>query len=388
MPLWSRRRRQAKEVDSQEASVATAEELNGPGSYGSPDDDRARDVLAETIKTLGAFGFDTATREAERFERQCQRWAAHLLTGAAPPIGTADLGPVTESQGEPARRQRRVTRWADLLQFLRLNRRDEQQHVLSTEEGMRTIILELAANLRRAVRDDAQLDQVVSREMNSLNEVVQRNSLADIRTQMARTMRVVTDSISQREQRYQDQLQSMSQHVSELRTDLLLARKKLETDALTQLYNRGAFDAFLAKQVDLCFLTAQPLALLMIDIDHFKKFNDTYGHPGGDAALRAFADVIVRAFPRRNDFVARYGGEEFATVLVDANPDDLPQVCERLLRTVRKLRVPWKDEELQLTCSVGASTYQRGEAVEEFLKRADDALYRAKGEGRNRARMA
>ncbi|HYP77139.1 MAG TPA: GGDEF domain-containing protein [Polyangiaceae bacterium] len=101
----------------------------------------------------------------------------------------------------------------------------------------------------------------------------------------------------------------LSQNISELRNELQEVREKAAFDPLTQFFNRAALDAHLDRVADLAFLLSSS-PCIMIDVDHFKKCNDSYGHAAGDEVLRRVADGLVRNFLRREDFVARYGGEE------------------------------------------------------------------------------
>jgi len=129
---------------------------------------------------------------------------------------------------------------------------------------------------------------------------------------------------------------------------------------------------------------AETACLLMIDADRFKTVNDTYGHPGGDAVLRALADSMVRCFPRKSDLVARYGGEEFAIVLPDTSAQNAKRLAERMLQSIRDLRIPHNGQTITITVSIGVAQLGRIEAIQEWLDRGDQALYRAKVEGRNR----
>jgi diguanylate cyclase (GGDEF)-like protein len=124
--------------------------------------------------------------------------------------------------------------------------------------------------------------------------------------------------------------------------------------------------------------------LVMIDVDHFKAFNDAYGHPVGDLVLRAVADALARAFPRRSDVVARYGGEEFAVILSDAGLEDVPVLERRLLSAIRHLAVDADGRRFGVTASAGIAVAAPSETPSELLARADRALYAAKHGGRDR----
>jgi diguanylate cyclase (GGDEF)-like protein len=159
-------------------------------------------------------------------------------------------------------------------------------------------------------------------------------------------------------------------------------------DALTGLYNRAWLNDMLPKLIAGAQRAGSPLSLVMIDLDHFKLFNDTHGHLAGDDALRAAAGVINAAL-RPTDFAVRYGGEEMLVILPDASEKLATMVAERLCERLRHV-VIFDDMRLpmpQLTGSVGVATL--GAAMDELqlIAAADDALYRAKEAGRNRVSL-
>jgi len=159
------------------------------------------------------------------------------------------------------------------------------------------------------------------------------------------------------------------------------------TDSLTGVYNRRYFEGALVAELTRGQRLGYPVGLLMIDIDHFKRFNDRYGHPAGDEALRRIAKALQLAL-RPIDVVARYGGEEFAIILPGANARAAREVGQRLRGAVAGV-VLEVDGGQSLTISVGVAAYpDHGVLAEELITRADQALYQAKEEGRDRVRVA
>lgn len=124
-------------------------------------------------------------------------------------------------------------------------------------------------------------------------------------------------------------------------------------------------------------------ALMFLDVDHFKQVNDTYGHAAGDAILRAVSGTILKSL-RSFDFLGRWGGDEFVIISPALNPDEALTIAERCLKLVRSCAIPWKDEIIRPTVSIGVAAIQRGDSVQDLLARADQNLYRAKIGGRNR----
>ena len=159
-------------------------------------------------------------------------------------------------------------------------------------------------------------------------------------------------------------------------------------DALTNLNNRRQFEHRLGQEIATTKRQNNPLCAMMIDIDFFKKVNDTYGHASGDAVLRGVASIIKSAL-RESDIPSRYGGEEFAILLPYTHIEEAKIVGERLRSTVESSPIPINDENsdvksINVTISMGLAEFDNQETGEELFERADKALYQAKESGRNR----
>jgi len=153
-------------------------------------------------------------------------------------------------------------------------------------------------------------------------------------------------------------------------------------DPLTKLHNRNYLFNYLRKIAKKSIIHNFPVSLAVIDIDHFKKVNDTYGHLVGDCVLRELAGILKKTF-RSSDCVARYGGEEFVVVLPFSRLKDACRKLEELRRKVEKHRF-CKERKLKLTISAGVAEYKKGMSIKDFLRKADENLYRAKNTGRNK----
>ena len=159
-------------------------------------------------------------------------------------------------------------------------------------------------------------------------------------------------------------------------------------DALTNLNNRRQFEHRLGQEIASAKRQNNPLCAMMIDIDFFKKVNDTYGHASGDAVLRGVASVIKSAL-RESDIPSRYGGEEFAVLLPFTHIDEAKVVGERLRKAVEASPIPINIDDsdiksIGVTISMGLAEFTPEETGEELFERADKALYNAKESGRNR----
>ncbi|MFG3693788.1 GGDEF domain-containing protein [Stutzerimonas stutzeri] len=162
------------------------------------------------------------------------------------------------------------------------------------------------------------------------------------------------------------------------------------TDALTQLANRGHFDLTLDEEIRRAQRLEQPLSVLLLDIDHFKQINDTYGHPFGDECLRQVAATLKQHGQRAGDLVARYGGEEFVIALPGIDSHRARQQAERIRAAIAGLHPTHGDRRLDLTISIGVAILQppMSRTPAQLLAAADAALYRAKRNGRNQVVVA
>lgn len=170
----------------------------------------------------------------------------------------------------------------------------------------------------------------------------------------------------------------------------LLYRAALQSalrDPLTDTGNRIAMNQALQREVELARRNLQPLSVLMVDIDHFKQINDQYGHATGDEVLKAMAGALKNSL-RNIDMVFRYGGEEFLVLLSNTDREAAQMVGERLRMAVLGLQHLVDNRAIDLSISLGCATMLAGESVDSLQRRADNALYVSKREGRNRLSMA
>jgi two-component system, chemotaxis family, response regulator WspR len=188
----------------------------------------------------------------------------------------------------------------------------------------------------------------------------------------------------QRDEAYQALRQSQQQL---LETNLEL-RRLTNSDGLTGLANRRYFDGYLGAEWKRALRERLDLSLLMIDVDHFKSYNDAYGHMAGDEVLKKVASTIASCCDRSTDLPARFGGEEFAVVLPGTPAGGVRLIAEKIRRSIEALRIPHRDSGTSewLTVSVGMATLmpERLDSFTQLIDAADRGLYEAKRHGRNR----
>lgn len=159
-------------------------------------------------------------------------------------------------------------------------------------------------------------------------------------------------------------------------------------DGLTQLNNRRYWEERAQEEYNRNIRSQNPCSMVMFDIDHFKRINDTYGHLAGDDVIRQTARLLKETM-RNTDIAGRYGGEEFVVILVDTTQENAFIFCERLRQLIADLIVPWEGEEIRYTISLGISEIMpKDPNFQHWLERADQALYQSKETGRNRTSMA
>jgi diguanylate cyclase len=198
-----------------------------------------------------------------------------------------------------------------------------------------------------------------------------------------------TRAIAQHNQKLQEQLAESSQQLTVMREDLTRVQKETLTDALTAVGNRRHFIHEMKRLTIECEELQSPLSLLMIDIDFFKKFNDTHGHLVGDQVLKLVARTLTENL-KGKDIVSRYGGEEFAIILPQTKLVDATRVADALRQSVAQKKIIRRDSNApigSITISIGAAQYHPGELLSQFVRRADAGLYLAKSAGRNRVVM-
>jgi len=186
------------------------------------------------------------------------------------------------------------------------------------------------------------------------------------------------------------QLKQEKMKVETLAKELKKANEKLRElairDDLTSLYNHRYFKELLDREMHRAERYSHVLSLIMIDIDYFKKINDTYGHPQGDITLRSIASLFRRVI-RKSDTAARYGGEEFAIILPETDLQGAVSIAERLRKAVEESEIEFEDQHIKVTISLGVTTYdpaRNKKTKEEIIDAADRALYNSKQTGRNK----
>ena len=259
-------------------------------------------------------------------------------------------------------------------------------------------------------RISERIDSVGTRVMDEIEQVMAMvdaavgsatsysESLADVTSKLGQSkdregLRAIVESLvqsaqemKQNNQSLEERLNASKQEINQLQESLDLVRTESLTDPLTGLSNRKFFDEALTKLVGEAIERSEPLALVMTDVDHFKTFNDTWGHLTGDQVLRLVA-MSVKQNVKGQDIAARYGGEEFAIVLPNTVLRSALTVADHIRRAVMSKELMKRSTGQNLgrvTISLGVASIRKSDTVQTLIARADACLYAAKRNGRNR----
>ncbi|GGO75003.1 sensor domain-containing diguanylate cyclase [Bowmanella pacifica] len=242
----------------------------------------------------------------------------------------------------------------------------------------------LGGLIARPIENISQLAN--SRALNALQQDSFKNS-------PIREVRSLSASMAHLSDKLAESIDELENRVIRRTRELQAANDKLQQlstqDSLTDIANRRAFDQHFNQQWLMAKREQQPLSLMLIDIDHFKAFNDKYGHPAGDQALIQVAEQLAAQLHRSTDLVARYGGEEFAVVLPNTSLEAAAPLAEQMCKAIASQPAMIDDKPYFLTISVGVSSMIPGhrQSPKALLQRADQRLYQAKSNGRNRVSM-
>ncbi|MNZ18095.1 Response regulator PleD [compost metagenome] len=298
----------------------------------------------------------------------------------------------------------------DDLAVLMLAITDSGQHEFETYlqqlnerlEGFQSHLHEASAghadNSSAARELDTQLREHVDGLQSSVQGAADVDSLKHILENRLEGLLVTMDEHKherdRREQELAGRLQGLSERVANMEHEALGYREHLEEqrqkallDPLTGLPNRAAWSERVEREMLEWQAHGGHLAMAILDLDHFKRINDSYGHLAGDKVLKIVADQLRKRL-RNGDFIARFGGEEFVLLLPQTSPAAAAQIAEVLRATVEACPFHFKGERVVITTSIGLGAFRSGERGDQVLKRADAALYRAKESGRNRVEQA
>lgn len=229
-----------------------------------------------------------------------------------------------------------------------------------------------------------------SEQLDKAHRQLSQNNLDPAKLkELTNTVRSTANSMQESTLALHREMMEGQDEIARLRKQLIEARSELMMDELTEVGNRKAFNNAMLEHTQNAAENPGSFSLIMTDIDHFKRFNDTFGHLVGDSVLRYFANIMKKN-KQDNETICRYGGEEFAILIADCTQEEATTRAEEIRTDIKEAKLKRKDSSKELgkiTASFGVATYRgSAETIEEFIKRADKALYFAKESGRDQVK--
>ena len=264
------------------------------------------------------------------------------------------------------------------LDRTRTHRSDREAELIDLVNVLREIV--------DTVRGDSlQFENELVRSTTAMDRMVEIEDIRELKRALSCEVHTLRDAVAARQVSEARHYETLTSRVQWLETSLVEAKIEAATDALTQLPNRGAFDVAVREWVERAAHGGVPFSVAMVDLDDFKRINDTYGHPVGDRVIIAVAG-LMRDLVANGEFVARFGGEEFAVLLYG----HASKAKARLTEVLEHLPPSYEYEEegqkrfVTFTFSGGVTGFIAGDTVDSLVKRADEALYDAKRRGKKR----
>ncbi len=261
------------------------------------------------------------------------------------------------------------------------------ERVLEEEKKeLKNIILLLAENLKEFIGSSDEYAKSLDILIKKIQETDDVLEIKKIKTTILKTTLIIREkTIKIKEKLYKadEMLKAAKEKMKKLEQEMARAKERALYDGLTGVYNRAVFNDRIVKEIKKAKRENRKLSFLMIDIDNFKKVNDTYGHQTGDMVLKILSNQIKKVM-RDFDFLARYGGEEFAVILTDTNIKIAKEIAERIRKKIENTKFIYKGERIPVTVSIGCTELKSDDSEKTLVERADKALYEAKNSGRNK----
>lgn len=273
-------------------------------------------------------------------------------------------------------------------QFFASYRIDEYTYVQNTFDDFKNIIWDFADQLGEDVHFEQAQEFKVGQSLEQLKEAVESNSIEILRSKSREFIDNYIEVQTKKDEHRSQRIDHIQKNLSTVKKQLMEANQSMRVDHLTGAYNRKSFDEQIKKYLSLFQISKNNVSMIILDIDFFKKINDSYGHDIGDFVLKECVRLLKEVFHRETDFIARIGGEEFAIILPDFRVDHAVHKAEEAMTKIRKEVFIQGQLQLKFTVSMGIAQLNENETADHWIKRADTALYESKNTGRNKYTVA
>lgn len=276
----------------------------------------------------------------------------------------------------------------EIRQFFSSYRIDEYTYIQNTFDDFKRIVWDFADQLSEDLRFENSKEKHLATNLKDLKEAVEANSIETLRLKSREFINSYVEYQSQKNELRNKRVVNTKKNLDLVKKQLFAANNSLNTDHLTSASNRKNFDEYIKKLVQINKISNGQVSLIMLDIDFFKKINDSYGHDIGDFVLKECVHTLKQVFHKEEEMVARIGGEEFVVVLPNHSIEHAVVRADEAQKRIRNEVFLQGELSIRFTVSMGIAQLLENETASDWLKRADLALYQSKNSGRNKYTVA
>lgn len=276
----------------------------------------------------------------------------------------------------------------EIRQFFSSYRIDEYSYIQNTFDDFKRIVWDFADQLSEDLRFENTKEKHLAGNLKDLKEAVEANSIESLRLKSREFINSYVEYQSQKNEIRNKRIAHTKKNLDTVKKQLFEANNSLNIDHLTSAHNRKSFDEYLRKTVQMNKINNGNVSIIMLDIDFFKKINDSYGHDIGDFVLKECVSTLKQVFSKEEEMVARIGGEEFVVVLPNHTTEHAVIRAEEVQKRIRNEAFIQGNIDIRFTISMGIAQLLENESASDWLKRADLALYQSKNTGRNKFTVA
>ncbi len=329
------------------------------------------DTIGGLLASFGRHAFDLPDRPAQEVTSEFGRWQRHATMGV----------PITPSEVSSAVGIRDRD-WDGVLRTFTEQRREESRYVDSAVGELRDALWSCVETVHNAVKIDQKTDVHTDAQMQRARTAINRLQTGSIKQEVLGAVAAIHDALQARRDQQELQYVSLATKLDRLGRQLEDAKRESTTDPLTGLGNRKLFDSTSQRAMQMHSLGRTPVTLILIDLNKLKFVNDMFGHQAGDAFITGVAKCMAKVFLRQSDVICRHGGDEFCAILNNTDWKVGLTLANRLRDQIAVMPSPHPALEFQVGASIGLAQLDATEDVEQWIARADKALYKAKhGDG-------